>query len=361
MAHDEQTSKHEPVEKLLLDDQNPRLPEDLQGKSQPRILRYLYETANLFELAQSFVDNDFFAHEPLIALKGAKGKLTVVEGNRRLATLMILLQLPAAGDLAFPDIALSKAKKDVLSEVPCFTIKNREEVYRFLGFRHIGGIRTWSAEAKARYIYNEAVSESRAKSEDVFLAVSRRTGLEKGAVRTSCLAYALLMAARDLGIDVARLQSHDERRFGVWTRAMSSTDIRAYLGIGDVSSFEDLAETVSGLKKKPLSEVIGDIAPRPGLPEVLPDSRDVTTYGRILSNKAAREEMRLTRSMDGARAIIEKERLPLRLAKITRSVARLAEDILGATADDLEEIRSELVTFNDAATRLQRAVKGAGK
>src|SRR6266576_2803203 len=92
------------VSELMLDDQNPRLPEDLHGKKQRTLLEYLYETANLTELAQSFVDNDFFRHEPLIVLKPQRGHRLVVEGNRRLVALLILLEEPVAEGLSFPDL-----------------------------------------------------------------------------------------------------------------------------------------------------------------------------------------------------------------------------------------------------------------
>lgn len=63
-TNEEVLSHHRQVQHLLLDEQNPRLPEDLQGKPQRKLLEYLYETGNLTELAQSFVDNAFFKHEP---------------------------------------------------------------------------------------------------------------------------------------------------------------------------------------------------------------------------------------------------------------------------------------------------------
>src|ERR1051326_2599411 len=89
------------IEDLHLDPDNPRLPEELHGASQDRLVKYLFDTAVLEELARSFANNGFFEHEPLIIVKGTKGGYVVVEGNRRLATLMILHRRPEAGDLRF--------------------------------------------------------------------------------------------------------------------------------------------------------------------------------------------------------------------------------------------------------------------
>src|SRR4051794_19709698 len=85
------------VSDLLLDPLNPRLPEDLQGSPQGELLRYLYEEAVLDELIQSFSDNGYFEHEPLIAYRDRRLRgWVVLEGNRRLAALKILLREPEA-------------------------------------------------------------------------------------------------------------------------------------------------------------------------------------------------------------------------------------------------------------------------
>src|SRR5262249_7736539 len=82
----------EAVDILSLDPQNPRLPEDLQGAAESKILRHLAENDALEEIAQSYVDNGFFPHEPIIILDKPErdGRHLVLEGNRRLAALKIL-------------------------------------------------------------------------------------------------------------------------------------------------------------------------------------------------------------------------------------------------------------------------------
>src|SRR5712691_3317294 len=90
------------VQGLHLDRLNPRLPEEYHSRAESEILEYLYDEEVLEELAQSFVDNGFFQHEPLIVTEEER-QLIVVEGNRRFAALAILLQLPfaRAADLRF--------------------------------------------------------------------------------------------------------------------------------------------------------------------------------------------------------------------------------------------------------------------
>src|ERR1044071_6852258 len=86
------------VAALRLDVDNPRLPEDVRGGDEVAILKYLAEKTVLDEIARSMVENGFFSHEPLFVLANGDGSFVVLEGNRRLATLMILLQLPSAVD-----------------------------------------------------------------------------------------------------------------------------------------------------------------------------------------------------------------------------------------------------------------------
>ena len=55
-----------PVEKLLLDKRTQDFLKVLVIP-QSEVLQYLYKHAVLDELAQSYLDNDFFPHEPLIS------------------------------------------------------------------------------------------------------------------------------------------------------------------------------------------------------------------------------------------------------------------------------------------------------
>jgi len=143
-----------PVERLRLDPRNPRLPERLHSAAQSEILRFLWEREVLDELVRSYLDNGFFQHEPLIVL-AEEGGYTVVEGNRRLAALMISLELPPAAGIEMPGLEAGDELRRVLAKVPCFEVSDRREVHAYVGFRHIGGIKTWEPEAKARYILTE--------------------------------------------------------------------------------------------------------------------------------------------------------------------------------------------------------------
>lgn len=71
------------IKRLLLDDENPRLPEDLKSKSQKHLLRWMANEYNTLEVAQSIAEYGYFDSEPMIAIAHGNN-LKIVEGNRRL-------------------------------------------------------------------------------------------------------------------------------------------------------------------------------------------------------------------------------------------------------------------------------------
>ena len=80
-----------PVDRLDLDPENPRFAGALGAAPlQPRILDYIAETVGLKDLLSSMSHSGYYLSVPLIGVP-EKGRVTIVEGNRRLATAFILL------------------------------------------------------------------------------------------------------------------------------------------------------------------------------------------------------------------------------------------------------------------------------
>jgi hypothetical protein len=142
------------VEKLLLDADNPRL--DISGSTtQERIAAQLYANHRLEELMSSFLANGYFHEEPLVAVPSLKkGLYVVVEGNRRLAALKLLLEPGLAKRVKATTVPDSSAPQlDRIRKVPVKVYDTRSEVLPYLGFRHITGVKEWDAASKARYVY----------------------------------------------------------------------------------------------------------------------------------------------------------------------------------------------------------------
>lgn len=331
---------------LRLDPKNPRLPEDLQGRPQDELLAYLFEHGVLEELANSFIDNGYFEHEPLIVTPSPdeEGTWIVLEGNRRLATLMILLRLQPAldADVEFTlHPAPQAAQIDALRTVPSYQVSSPEAVHEFLGFRHIGGIKTWSAEAKARYLLREVERVHKSGvSGNVFSVVGRRVGSNAQGVRNPYMALKILLYGRDeFGIDTRDLQ---RRRFGVWTRCMNSKDLRSYIGFNGARTYEDVERQLPELDEERLSEVIGDLSLRDGKRQpVLADSRDVTFYANILQNPKAHTVLRQYDDLLLAKQVADRAELPARLTRLYDGVDVIMREVQaeGAPKEALEPAR----------------------
>ena len=346
-----------PVARLLLDTENPRLPERLHGESQSEILRFLFEKGALEEIAQSYLDNGFFEHEPLIVIWSEGDKFTVVEGNRRLSALKILHRSPEADELEFVGLDPSAAQLRQLDEVPCFLAPNREQVHAFTGFRHIGGIKTWQPEAKARYLLTEVERLAAAKAIDPFRDLGRRVGSNAQGVRNPYLAIRILLYAReDFGLNVAYVQDH---RFGVWLRCMNSADIRNYIGLGQARTYEEIKHALKQIHYEKLAEVLGDLEVQPGHSRaVLGDSRDVTVYGRALTDRRAHETLRKTSDLSLARQVVEELDLEPRAQRLVKSLELFLETLHRAERMD---ISTTLFQAMEELSRLARSARAIVK
>ena len=338
-----------PFGELLLDPDNPRLPEDLRGGSQPKILEYLYENVVLDELARSYLNNGFFQHEHLIVTP-SNGSFVALEGNRRLAAVKILLEDDDAkeADLSFAlDDELTADVRETLLELPVFVVEDRGEVRKYLGFRHIGGIKTWSAEAKARYLADEV--ESVKDEENPFLEVARRVGSNVQGVRHAYIAISILRHARDeFGLQISTIQ---HRRFGVWVRAINSPDLRDYIGLGDPRSYEEVRAELENLDKDKLSEVLGDLVPAKGRKKPLvADSRDVTVYAQALQIEDAHRALRDYDDFELARQVVEEAGLVERLNNLRQGIELVMSEVTRAREldEDVAEAARDLAQVADA-------------
>jgi len=344
------------VDKLGLDGFNPRLPEELRGAAASEVLRFLYENEVLEELAQSMLDNGFFRHEPLIVAP-EKNAFVVIEGNRRFATVLILLGAPVAAEaeISFDLGALSAAQVTDLSSLPCWVAASRDDVRRFLGFRHISGIRKWSPEAKARYLTDEVERAIADGSTDPFREVGRRVGSNAQGVRNPYLALAVLRTARqEFGVNVRYVQ---DERFGVWTRCMNATELRQFLGLGSPRTFSEVRQAISNINREAIAEVVSDLTPSGGRRKaVLEDSRDVTLYAAVLTNPEARTALREYGDLDLAGQIVVQASLPSRIMNLVERIDVLMNDIY--RANDSGDLQGPAEALFIRASTLRAAVRG---
>lgn len=345
------------VTKLHLDPENPRLPEQLQDAKEPEILEYMVRDEALLELAESLADNGYFKHEPLLVVARTGDGFDVVEGNRRLATLLVLLDRPVAKGQSL-NVKLSADRKAELSTVPCRVLDSREEVEPYVGYRHIGGMKKWPAEAKARYVVDQIEKLVKKRNDpEPFKTLGRRVGSNTRPMRHSYVSLTLLRLARDEGsFDLQILL--DERRFGVWLRAYDTPKIRRYIGFesddGEPTTYAEVRTAIKKVSVKRLVEVLRDFVPRtPGEPVIMDDSRDMSAYGAVLENDRARAVMRKRRSLDEARLLVTDEALSIKIERLARNAENLLIDVHGTLPD--ADLRAATEQLWQAAKALRSA------
>ena len=146
------------VSDLMLDVRNPRRTSRDDQLSQMDLLRELHRRFDIDDLLSSLATYGYFSEEPLIAIPANGGQISVppfivVEGNRRLAALKILLFNEARNAVRIREVPdITEVASPRLNPVPVKIYGTRTEVLPYLGVRHIVGVKQWEALAKARYI-----------------------------------------------------------------------------------------------------------------------------------------------------------------------------------------------------------------
>ncbi len=146
--------KYVNVSNLGFDYFSSRLPRLLHGKTEVEIVNFFLTEELLIELMLTIGKNGFFEGEQLLVVETDKDKYKVIEGNRRLTSVKLL-----------NDYTLATVKKELVKkvydeaiykpivELPCLVFAHEEDIRKYLGFRHITGIKSWGLSEKARYLY----------------------------------------------------------------------------------------------------------------------------------------------------------------------------------------------------------------
>jgi hypothetical protein len=143
---------------LRFDEKNPRLSaRHADAPDQQAILEVLWREFAVDEVALSIATNGFFPYEPVFVVdevlpSTGKRELIVVEGNRRLAAVRLLADPTLRRTLKATDLPpTSAAVKPTLERLPVIRCE-RDEIWRFVGFKHVNGPQPWDALSKAEYI-----------------------------------------------------------------------------------------------------------------------------------------------------------------------------------------------------------------
>jgi hypothetical protein len=372
------------IGRLHLDPENPRLPEEAQGRGEDEVLQQLFEHFDLEEIAAPMAQNGYFDEEPIVAIpQGIPKRLipkvgeketveylkfletadfTVVEGNRRLATARILRDNDLRQKLhvrAWPDISVN-VRKD-LDELPVIIYPTRQEVLPYLGVRHITGNKKWDSYAKARYI-----SAMLDEGYDVE-AIEREVGDRSQAVLKSAVAYKTLQQARvefDLDISAAKddfsylllaIGQRNVKTFFGWTKDAKDKGQVKVLPLDEIPLKEPVPETHLKNLRDFLSWIYGEgnkILP------VIKESRDITNMlSHVVASQKAVEFLRKTRDLQEAYELSDGEEAMVR--KFLAVANSRLEKVLGVIHRHkaVADVVSEAERCADTATRILKTVR----
>ncbi|MGQ0583711.1 MAG: hypothetical protein ACT4O6_17370 [Reyranella sp.] len=160
---------------LLLDSANARFgSEKGTRKEQSDILDHIVSTFGVDDVLSSLAVNGYFDAEPLVGRRARNSsKITIIEGNRRLAACLILAGDPRAArqetKAAYARRMWGASGSPSINNVPVIVYgesANKKALLSYLGVRHIAASQPWDSYAKAAWIA-EVVGDGNLKLKDV--------------------------------------------------------------------------------------------------------------------------------------------------------------------------------------------------
>lgn len=326
-----------PISSLYLDKANPRLSGSEDGASQNEIIKTLWREMAVDEIAYSIVANGYFAHEVLLGEKGQGGKYVVIEGNRRLAAVKLLLdpklqKYVGAGATELP--SLNARQKDDISQLPLIECK-RSEIWQYVGFKHVNGPQPWESSSKAHYIA-WVHNTLGVPLEQIALQIGDRHSTVKRLYRGLMV---LKQAEQEKVFDC---EDRSKKRFAfshLYT-ALDQSGFEKFLGISKGTDFKHAP--VPKRKVKQLGEVCRWLygSKSQGVePIIQSQNPDLRQLDEVLQSKnavaALRSGLTLKRSLE-----------------ISRGDERLLREALVVAKQALQEARGKLVTGFDGQDEL---------
>lgn len=273
-----------PVE-IWLDPQNPRLDDEQKGLGQEELLRLMIDEFKIEELARAVVESGYCPFDPLVGYE-EKGRTIILEGNRRIAALKLLLNPQLAPERLRPRwMELSKlgtaqqGTYQVVS-VMVFETRDMDQIQAYLGFRHVTGVLEWPVYERAQYIAQLVDTQDWNYKE-----VGDKLGIQPKNVEKHYVAFRIVRQAFEEEVPGARRMKD---RFGVLVRALQTTGVISFVGVELLNDPEKSRNPVPQERLDDLRNLVRwtfgiDDEEKP----LVRDSRQLTKWGKILESREA--------------------------------------------------------------------------
>ncbi|UKE73248.1 ParB N-terminal domain-containing protein [Xanthomonas graminis] len=302
-----------PVDQLLLDPENPRLPSELQGASQLKMLQYIARSEAVEDLMAAIGRNGFFEGEPLVVYRhaGEEG-YRVIEGNRRLASVKLLndpslyAKRPGLAEIAKETPPGHKPKS-----LPVVIVPRRDDALPYLGSRHIVGVKAWEPLPKARYMLQLFQSTDRKRlPTDRYKDVARQIGSGKRSdyVKKNLNALAVFDVIKSADFFGDEEAEETNFSFGVLYTALDAKPIAGHAGVISYDAATDMVVTDNHpivnpktLSKSGIRDLYDWCFRRNDDGEtILGESRNIHKLAAALKSPAATRVLRETSNLDHA-------------------------------------------------------------
>lgn len=296
-----------PVEQLRLDDENPRLAPLVEGSrpTQEELVQFLWDEMAVSELVLSIAANGYFPEEPLFVIPDKKkDSYIVLEGNRRLAAVKILLDDSLRKKLKANSMPqLTPQQKQDLSKLPVYVYGDRKSLWTFLSFRHINSPQEWDPYSKAMYIV-KVHDEYRIDLDEI----ASRIGDQHETVIRLYRGYKVLNQAQEEGIYDIKERYGKKIFFSHWYTALANSKFQDFLGI-KVSDFSK-SKPVKKAKFGELEELLTWIFGRRSLgksvePIIKSQNPDLNRLREVISNPQSLSALRAGSNLDRSFEISE--------------------------------------------------------
>jgi len=315
-----------PVDDLQLDVSNPRMVEAPANLKPETMLRYLWREWAVREVALSIAHNGYFAHEPLFAAREG-GKLVVIEGNRRLAAVKLLLDAHLREQVGATDLPeISGTRRRELKSLPVIEAP-RSEIWQYIGFKHVNGPQPWNSYAKAEYI--AWVRNELGQSLDT---IAKSIGDEHATVKRLYRGLMALKQAENAKVFDREDRAQKHFSFSHLYTGLDYPGIQTFIGIAKDGSFRE-----DPVPKKKIAN-LGELC------EWLYGSKAKEKAPVIKSqNPDLRKLDEVLRSNDGVAAL--RRNLPLDVSlNVSRGDERLLREALITAKTSLQEARGILLS-----------------
>ena len=342
---------------LEFDPENPRFYRlnDKAG-SDTAVIEEMLDDESVQDLMLSIGEQGYFPGEPLLVVKKGK-KYVVVEGNRRLAAVKLL-----NGELSAPkkkeksvqfilDEALEKPKK-----LPCLIYDNREDVLRYIGYRHITGVKEWDSLSKAKYLKELSDTFYKGVEKDtLFKSLAKEIGSKPyyvGLLLTSLHLYEI--ASENNFFDLPMVEKDVD--FSYITTSLGYKNITSWLGLDDRTDL-----IAKNLDTDNLNKLFAWFFVRDQQGEtIIGESRAITKLNTIVAHEAAIDNLIKSKNIEEAYLYTNGQEEALEKALDTaESSLRVVWDMLFKTTKFSEKQESQANELALFSRKIKRHIEDA--